>query len=254
MTYLGFHLRFTLPALALLAWPAGPAFLAPGSLVAAGWVLLAVFVFTVPWDNVAAARGLWGFPRERYTLRIGYLPVEEYAFFAIQSLMAMGLTRVVCDRMPDLTSIDPAPDPARAGVPLLALLGAWLAARRLFAPARELETIMARLLGHTTREEIVALAAISAIAEEVAFRGALQHAVGWVGAAAIFALLHIGPRAPFLLWSGFALGGGLAFGWAMELRQALLGPIVGHLLVNLVQLRRLADLRGDDTAGLFPDE
>jgi hypothetical protein len=135
-----------------------------------------------------------------------------------------------------------------------ALLGAWLLARRFLAPARELETIMARLLGHTTREEIVALAAISAIAEEVAFRGALQHAVGWIGAAALFALLHIGPRAPFLLWSGFALAGGLAFGWAMELRQALLGPIVGHLLVNLVQLRRLSDLRGDDTAGLFPDE
>lgn len=135
-----------------------------------------------------------------------------------------------------------------------ALLGGWLLARRFLAPARELETIMARLLGPTTREEIVALATISAIAEEVAFRGALQHAIGWVGAAALFALLHIGPRAPFLLWSLFALVGGLAFGWAMELRQALLGPIVGHLLVNLVQLRRLSDLRGDDTAGLFPDE
>jgi hypothetical protein len=40
----------------------------------------------------------------------------------------------------------------------------------------------------------------------------------------------------------------------MELRQALLGPIVGHLMVNLVQLRRLADARGDDTAYLVPDD
>lgn len=135
-----------------------------------------------------------------------------------------------------------------------ALLLAWLAARRVLAPARELEAIMARLLGPTTREEIVALAAISAIAEEVAFRGALQHAIGWVGAAALFAVLHIGPRAPFLLWSAFALAGGLAFGAVMNERQALLGPIVGHLLVNLVQLRRLADLRGGDTAGLLPDD
>jgi uncharacterized protein len=135
-----------------------------------------------------------------------------------------------------------------------ALLGGWLAARRFLAPARELERVMARLLGHTTRQEIAALAMISAVAEEVAFRGALQHAIGWVGAAVLFALLHIGPRAPFLLWSLFALAGGLAFGWIMELRQALLGPIVGHLLVNLVQLRRLADARGDDTAGLLPDD
>jgi hypothetical protein len=135
-----------------------------------------------------------------------------------------------------------------------ALLAGWLAARRLLAPARELERIMARLLGRATRQEIVALALISAVAEEVAFRGALQHAVGWLGAAAIFALLHLGPRAPFLLWSLFALAGGLAFGWIMELRQALLGPIVGHLMVNLVQLRRLSDARGDDTAYLIPEE
>jgi hypothetical protein len=135
-----------------------------------------------------------------------------------------------------------------------ALLGGWLAARRLFAPARELERVMARLLGRVSRQEIVALALISAVAEEVAFRGALQHAIGGVGAAGIFALLHVGPRAPFLLWSLFALAGGLAFGWIMELRQALLGPIVGHLMVNLVQLRRLADARGDDTAYLVPDD
>lgn len=135
-----------------------------------------------------------------------------------------------------------------------ALLGLWLLARRLFAPARELETIMARLLGRTSRQEVVALAAISAVAEEVAFRGALQHAIGWLGAAAIFALLHAGPRAPFLLWSGFALAGGLAFGWIVELRQALLGPIVGHLVVNLVQLRRLADAGEGDSAGRLPDE
>jgi membrane protease YdiL (CAAX protease family) len=135
-----------------------------------------------------------------------------------------------------------------------ALLAGWLVARRFLAPARELEQVMARLLGRTTRHEVVALATISALAEEVAFRGALQHAIGWLGAAALFALLHIGPRAPFLLWSLFALAGGLAFGWIMELRQALLGPIVGHLIVNLVQLRRLADARGDDTVGLLPDD
>jgi len=134
------------------------------------------------------------------------------------------------------------------------LLGGWLAARRWLAPARELEVVMARLLGRTEQQEIIALALISAIAEEVAFRGALQHAVGWVAAAVIFALLHIGPRAPFALWSLFALAGGLAFGWIMEARQALAGPIVGHLMVNLVQLRRLADVRGEDTAYLLPDE
>jgi len=134
------------------------------------------------------------------------------------------------------------------------LLAGWLVARRRLAPARELEEIMLTLLGRVSREEVVALALISAIAEEVAFRGALQQAIGWLGAAALFALLHAGPRAPFLVWSGFALVGGLVFGALVEWRQALLGPIVGHLLVNLVQLHRLAGSRRDDTAGLLPDE
>jgi len=134
------------------------------------------------------------------------------------------------------------------------LLGGWLLARWRLAPARELEAIMLRLLGRVSREEVVALALISAIAEEVAFRGALQQAIGWLGAAALFALLHAGPRKPFLLWSAFALVGGVAFGWIVELRQALLGPIVGHLVVNLVQLHRLAGTRRDDTVGLLPDE
>jgi len=46
----------------------------------------------------------------------------------------------------------------------------------------------------------------------------------------------------------------VVFGWMAELRQALLGPIVGHLVVNLVQLHRLAGTRRDDTVGLLPDE
>jgi len=153
--------------------------------------------------------------------------------------------------------VDPASwwiDLAAGAVSGALLLAGWLVARWRLEPARELESIMLRLLGRVSREEMVALALISAIAEEVAFRGALQHAIGWLGAAALFALLHAGPRRPFLLWSAFALVGGLAFGWIVVVRQALLGPIVGHLVVNLVQLHRLAGTRRDDTVGLFPDD
>ena len=98
------------------------------------------------------------------------------------------------------------------------------------------------------------LATMPGLAEEVAFRGALQGAIGWIGAAVIFALLHFGPGAPFRLWSGYALLGGLTFGVIAFERQALLAPILGHLIVNLVQLRRLADVHRGDTAGLLPDD
>ena len=136
----------------------------------------------------------------------------------------------------------------------LVLLALWLLARRKLASAHELEEVLARLLQLVSRPEVVALAVISAVAEEVAFRGALQGAIGWVGAAAIFALLHFGPGSAFRLWSGYALLGGLTFGLLAYERQALLAPILGHLIVNLVQLRRLADVHRGDTAGLLPDD
>src|SRR3984957_7723701 len=89
MTYLRFHLIFNLPLLILLAALTGPV---PWTLEegeAFGLVLLAVMIFTTPWDNLAAKWGIWGFPREKYTLRIGYLPVEEYALSLSQSINVM---------------------------------------------------------------------------------------------------------------------------------------------------------------------
>lgn len=68
---------------------------------ALGLVLLAVMVFTTPWDNLAAKWGIWGFPREKYSLRIGYLPIEEYAFFLLQSLNVMLTVRQLLHFFPD---------------------------------------------------------------------------------------------------------------------------------------------------------
>lgn len=63
--------------------------------LAVGWVLLAVMIFTTPWDNLAAKWGIWGFPQEKYSLRIGYLPIEEYAFFLLQSMNVMLAVRLL---------------------------------------------------------------------------------------------------------------------------------------------------------------
>src|ERR1700722_19321309 len=101
MTYLRFHLIFNLPLLILLAALTGPV---PWTLEegeALGLVLLAVMVFTTPWDNLAAKWGIWGFPREKYSLRIGYLPVEEYAFFLLQSCNVMLAVRTLFHFFPD---------------------------------------------------------------------------------------------------------------------------------------------------------
>jgi lycopene beta-cyclase len=54
------------------------------------WLIAAlscvVLAWTTPWDNAAVAMGLWGFDRERTMgIFLGRLPVEEYAFFLLQT-------------------------------------------------------------------------------------------------------------------------------------------------------------------------
>jgi lycopene beta-cyclase len=100
MTYLRFHLIFNLPLLVVLAAITGPLPWAVEEFYAAGYVLLAVMIFTAPWDNLAAKWGIWGFPREKYSLRIGYLPVEEYMFFLLQSVNVMLAMRALFHFVP----------------------------------------------------------------------------------------------------------------------------------------------------------
>lgn len=101
MTYLRFHLIFNLPLLILLAALTGPVPWTVEEGAAFGLVLLAVMIFTTPWDNLAAKWGIWGFPREKYSVRLGYLPVEEYAFFLLQSANVMLAVRALFRFFPD---------------------------------------------------------------------------------------------------------------------------------------------------------
>lgn len=133
-----------------------------------------------------------------------------------------------------------------------ALLGLWWALRRGVAAARGLEEELARLLAPLAVAEAIALAVISAIAEELFFRGALQGAIGFLPAAVLFGLLHTGPGKGFRVWMLFALAGGLALGALVAVRGPLGGAIVAHLLVNGVNLVRLARRGASDRALPLP--
>jgi membrane protease YdiL (CAAX protease family) len=141
---------------------------------------------------------------------------------------------------------------AGAGAGLL-LLGAWWGAERAFPLAKDLEARLAATLGSITTSEAVALAALSGFAEELFFRGAVQGTLGWIAATALFGVLHSGPGKAFRLWTLFAFVAGALFGGIMVWRGNLLGPVVGHFLVNAVNLRRLAG-RVEDSARLPPGE
>lgn len=133
----------------------------------------------------------------------------------------------------------------------LLLLGVWWVAERAFPLARQLESQLAGVLGPLSASEAFGLAVISGFAEELFFRGAVQGQWGWLPATVLFAVLHSGPGRAFRLWTLFAVLAGSLFGGLVEWRGNLMAPVIGHFLVNGVNLRRLAS-RGSDSARLPP--
>jgi membrane protease YdiL (CAAX protease family) len=120
------------------------------------------------------------------------------------------------------------------------LSGGWEIARRRVPQALIVEDHFAEILGPMTPSEALVLALLSAFAEEIFFRGAMQSAFGLLPAAALFTVLHLGPGREFRLWTAFAALAGLVLGGLMMWRGALLAPIAAHALVNGIGMARLA--------------
>ena len=168
------------------------------------------------------------------------------AFYAVLALAALGIGWL--RDAPNLLSFGGTARPLGAHLGSLAagtLLGVllvrasrWSVLR--FAWARVLHREFRVVVRGLSDGEIWLLALSSSIAEELFFRGALQGAIGFLPAAVLFGLLHAGPGKSFRIWTLFALAGGLALGALEALRGTLGGAIVGHLLVNGVNLVRLA--------------
>lgn len=110
---------------------------------------------------------------------------------------------------------------------------------------RALHRDLRAVLGPLQRREIVVLAVASAVGEEIFFRGALLPVAGLWASSAIFALLHIGPKARFLPWTLSSFLAGAIFGQLFLWAGDLSGPVVAHFTVNVLNLRYLArtDLR-----------
>ena len=91
MTYLQFHLVFTLPPLLLLAFltyrAARQGRVPQAGLIALGVHVLLALVYTTPWDNLLVARGVWGYGENRVLFTLGWVPFEEYLFFVLQTLL-----------------------------------------------------------------------------------------------------------------------------------------------------------------------
>lgn len=120
MTYFGVLLTFIAPPLVVLAlltfWDSqrGKALMGNSFLKRHGWrVVLAhvviALVWTSPWDNYLVASEVWWYDDALVTgITIGYVPIEEYTFFIVQTLMTglwtLALSRYAFPALPSNTS------------------------------------------------------------------------------------------------------------------------------------------------------
>lgn len=86
LTYLDLHLMYTLPGIGVLAFITWP-FLSRSEICKITFLCIMALVYTTPWDNYIIYNGGWTFPEDRLLGVIGYVPVEEYMFFVIQSIL-----------------------------------------------------------------------------------------------------------------------------------------------------------------------
>ncbi len=98
MSYFGFLLRFLLPPLILLTllnmWEARWRRKLPHELMGQpAWIVLlshvvVAVIYTTPWDNYLVATRVWWYEPVRVIgVAFGWVPIEEYTFFILQTLL-----------------------------------------------------------------------------------------------------------------------------------------------------------------------
>ena len=135
------------------------------------------------------------------------------------------------------------PSPAELPRTLALALGTALtlgiAARvlRLSSIGRQLEEGLVGVTGRMDVRELWLVAAMSAVAEELLFRGVLLARAGLIGSAILFAVLHLPPKRALWLWAPISLVVGLALGLLMQRTGVLAAPIVAHFALSLITMR-----------------
>ncbi len=118
MTYFGFLLRFLVIPIAILSvvilatrrsrgqfqgFRSGPAVW-----WAIGLHVLIAVLYTTPWDNYLVATGVWYYDPELVTgILLGWVPIEEYTFFVLQTILTGLWWRILASRNTNGTEFQP---------------------------------------------------------------------------------------------------------------------------------------------------
>ena len=128
MTYLQFLLIFLVPwivlELVLLSRKKGEH---GHALWGVSMMAVVAVLYTTPWDNYLVKHKIWWYGPERVLGTIGYVPIEEYAFFVLQTFMS-GL--FLYHLRPAFKRVEDAPTWVRPVgsfiLALISLMGAWM--------------------------------------------------------------------------------------------------------------------------------
>ena len=120
---------------------------------------------------------------------------------------------------------------------------------RFTAIGEALADVLGEGLAGIGRGDALLLALASGTAEEMFFRGAVQPAVGIFWASLAFGACHFLPRRELALWSVYAVVMGFALGGLYLWTGQLLAPIAAHVVVNAINLPRLAQRAAENPAG-----
>jgi len=123
--------------------------------------------------------------------------------------------------------------------PLIAAAALLLMSQSLeawFTSWRQLRGFILQIFGRTSTPALVWLAFISAMGEELLFRGAIQPLLGVFATSLVFGLLHIGPDRRISAWTLWTVVAGIVLGLLYENTGSLIGPIIAHFAVNAISL------------------
>lgn len=127
------------------------------------------------------------------------------------------------------------------GLALLTIVvSRWLVRTRPWA--RSLAQDLGTNVVSATDAELAIFALASGVGEELLFRGLGVQLVGVLASSVAFALLHQKRGAGRVGWILQAFAFGLAFGWLFWVTGEIVGNVVGHVLVNFVNLRNVRGL------------
>jgi membrane protease YdiL (CAAX protease family) len=112
---------------------------------------------------------------------------------------------------------------------------------RRFGWARRLHSELRPVAVDLTLGQILVIAGLSSLGEELFFRGLLVPIVGVVPPALFFGLIHQMKGPSRWVWAGWATVVGLMLGAVFALTGSLVGPLLAHAIVNAANLAYLRD-------------